>query len=46
MSEPEPFPFLTLGKAAVRAVNACARAALSDGRDRPADADDTARAAD
>ena len=40
MSEPDPFPFTHLGAAAVLAVDACARAFQTDGRDRPADADD------
>lgn len=42
MSEPDPFPFISLGAAAALAVDACTRAALSDGRDRPVDADDPA----
>lgn len=40
MSEPDPDPFISLGTAALLAVDACARAFQNDGRDRPADADD------
>lgn len=42
MSDPEPFPFISLGAAAVQAVDACARAFQTDGRDIPADTDDPA----
>jgi hypothetical protein len=42
VSEVEPFPFISLGAAAILAVNACALAFQTDGRDYPADADDAA----
>ena len=42
MSEAEPFPFISLGAAAILAVDVCALAFQTDGRDRSADADDAA----
>lgn len=40
MIDAEPFPFITLGAAAILAVDTCALAFQTDGRVRPADADD------